>query len=133
MFYITPIEVRGIIKTELSDENIEEFISTAHLIVVKFLDPRGVDDSLKTEIKKYLAAHFISSSSKDKIATTTNVIEEKIGDASVRYGDVSSSSKTTSVLLSDLRTTRWGQTAIMLDPSGVLGKLGLPPPRMAAL
>lgn len=132
MIYVSPTEVRGIIKTELNDENIEEFISTAHLMVIKFLAPRGVSLDLQTEIKKYLAAHLIASSFKDKTVVSTNVVEETIGDAKIKYGEVSKSTGT-SVTISNLKTTRWGQMAVMLDPTGVLGKLGLPPPRMAAL
>ncbi len=131
MIYITPTEVRGVIKTTLTDENIEEFISTAHLLVTRFLASRGVVDDLQSEIKKYIAAHLIGASLKDR-STGASVLEEKIGDVEVKYGDVVSSNKSTGHL-SDLRTTRWGQTAILLDPSGVLGKLGLPPPRMVAL
>lgn len=133
MIYITPTEVRGIIDTDLSNENIEEFISTAHLMVTRFLANRGVTDDLQAEIKKYIAAHLIGASLKDKNVSSGAVLEEKIGDASVRYRDASSVSGRSSFSLSDLRSTRWGQTAIMLDPSGVLGKLGLAPPRMVAL
>jgi hypothetical protein len=133
MIYITPVEIRGIIDTSLSDENIEDFISTAHLMVTSFLSNRGVVEDLLTEIKKYIAAHLIGASLKDKAVSSGAVLEEKIGDASVKYRDSSEAAVGGSFALSDLRSTRWGQTAIMLDPTGVLGTLGLPPPRMVSL
>lgn len=133
MIFVTPVEIRGIIKTSLSDENIEDFISTAHLLVTRYLDQRSVPDDLKTEIKKYLAAHLIGASLKDKSVSSGSVIEEKIGDASVKYRDSSETASKGGFSLSDLRSTRWGQIAIMLDPSGVLGRLGLIPPKVFSL
>lgn len=127
MAVITPEEVREVIKTELSDGNIEGLLSTADALIGSYLAPKGVSQALQSEIIKYTAAHLVAL--KDR---TTNSLEERIGDASITYGDVSSASggKFTAT---DLRATRWGQMAISLDPSGVLSRLGMAPPAMYAL
>lgn len=127
MDVITPEEVREVIKTELSDGNIEGLLSTADALVSSYLAPKGVSMALRAEIKKYIAAHLVAL--KDR---TTNSLEERIGDASITYGDVAAASGG-KFSATDLRSTRWGQMAMSLDPSGVLGRLGMAPPAMYAL
>ncbi len=121
MVVITPEEVREVIDTELSDENISGLLSTASVMVI----PIQVSDQVKSEIKKFLAAHLIAV--KDH---TTTIIEETIGDASVKNTEASSKVTPNST---DLKSTFWGQTAILLDTSGYLYKLGMPPPSVSAL
>ena len=127
MAVITPEEVREVIKTELSDGNIEGLLSTADALVSSYLAPKGVSQALQSEITKYIGAHLVAL--KDR---TTNSLEERIGDASITYGEVSSTSGGR-FTATDLRSTRWGQMAMSLDPSGVLSRLGMAPPAMYAL
>jgi len=121
MTTVTPGEVREVIKTELTDENIEGLLSTATVMVA----PIVVTDKVKSEIKKYLAAHLAAI--KDR---TTTVAEERIGDASVTYGSILTQGREPT---SDLKSTHWGQTAILLDTTGYLFKLGMPPATVYAL
>lgn len=115
--------VREVIETRLSDKDLEGSIQTAialynSVFVVGLQTGHIIPSEAEIEIKRYLAAHFVSI--KDN---STRVVKEKIGDASVEYGeDIPDKG------LLYLNSTKWGQTAILFDPTGKLGKLGKIPP-----
>jgi hypothetical protein len=115
MASITPKIVREIMKTGLSDADLEGSIATAQVLYRNRLGAKDVPVDLQFEIKRYLSAHFASIND-----PSTSILEEKIGDASVKYAGTTVPKNSTS----DLNSTKWGQAAIVLDPTGILKKLG---------
>ena len=98
--------VRKIVATDLTD--ISEFIATAHLMVDEQLANKGFSDDRLLRIELYLSAHYVT-------LREWQLKSEKFGDASAQYqGD-------TGMYLS---SSRYGQTAIELDTSGTLKRLG---------
>ena len=136
---ITPEFVREVINTSLEDKDIKGLIAAASTLVKSKLTEHDVDADVQVEMTRWLAAHFVavktsvtsSTSASSSQSFTTSVSEEKIGDASIKFGK--SSSVSTSSSMKNLRSTLWGQTAIMFDPTGELDNLGGKPPRIVAL
>jgi hypothetical protein len=120
---ITPAMVREIINTDLTDEEIEVFIASAIVMFSQYLGSSVIPNGLQVEILKYLAAHFLSMR---EDSTRTTLVEEKIGDASRKLEATESFSGS-----GGLNSTRWGQTAVMLDPTRILANLGkIAPPSL---
>jgi len=136
---ITPNSVREVINTALTDNEINGLIAAASTLVLSTTRDCFVDPDSEVEMTRWVAAHFVaikssmlstkSSGSSDTFATS--VMKEKVGDASIEYGKSSHISTSSSMV--NLRSTMWGQTAIMFDPSGKLGSLGGRPPAVVAL
>lgn len=120
---VNPKLVREVITTALDDAAIEGAINGSLVLYRNYLTNYNIANDLQLEIKRYLAAHFVSL-----LDPTTRVDEEKIGDASVKYSKVGQESTT-----NDLLSTRWGQTASLFDPTGVLKSIGGIPPVWYAL
>lgn len=115
---VNPQLVEEIITTVLSNDEIEGAISSASVLYRKYLENKNIEPYLELEIKRWLAAHFVSL--KDP---STRVDKEKIGDASVEYSKIGQDSS-----YIGLKSTRWGQQAIIFDPTGVLKNIdGIPP------
>ena len=126
---VTPQMVKEIIKTGLKDSEIEGYISSATVMFTQYLQPEVIPNGLQIEIIKYITAHLIAVMVPSDTLTSV-IIEEKIGDASKKWAkkdDVVSNGIC-------LDSSRWGQMAIMLDPSRVLGGLGKnAPPRLTSV
>lgn len=120
---VNPKLVREVIITDLSDNEIEGPINAALVMYRNCLDDYSLPNDLQLEIKRYLAAHFVSL-----LDPTTRIEEESIGKASVKYSKVGEDKGTP-----DLLSTRWGQTASLFDPTGVLKSLGGIPPALYSL
>jgi hypothetical protein len=118
---INPTLVKEVIQTRLTDDEIESDIASALVMYRNFLGGSSIPSDLQVEIERYLAAHFVSL--KD---ASTRVDSEKIGDAAVEYSKLGKEG-------TGLKSTRWGQTAIDFDPTGILGRLGNIPPKWYAL
>lgn len=82
------------------------FIESAHVLLCAVLDGYGVPTSLMTQIEKYLAAHYAA------IAYPVTQ-REGLGPLSRSYA--------TKIDLR-LNNTKYGQQAIALDPTGILGE-----------
>ena len=121
---ITPGMVRELIITELSDNEIESAITSALVLYRNYLDGSALNNDLQIEIKRYLAAHFVSVTDR-----TTTTEQEKIGDASVTFKGGPGKSPSAS----DLSSSTWGATAIMFDPTGILVSLGRAPAALKSL
>ena len=110
---VTTTEVRLIMNvtdTVLTDAMIDPFITAAEEFVDKvFSDDSDIGETLLEEIKKWMAAHMITST----IHRTTS--EEKLGDASVKY---------TGYWGGGLKSTPYGQMVSILDTSGLMAKTG---------
>ena len=120
---ISPVQVRGIIDTELSDAQIESSISTAMILIEDNLSGYGTSSNTLVEITMYTAAHYVSLRD-----NTTSIRTEKIGDASVEY-----QTGAEPIDFMSLKSTKWGAVALSLDKSGILQQLGMKKPRLVSL
>lgn len=103
-------DVKEIIDTNLTDDQINAFINGANLLVQAKLLDKNLGDDLLTEIEKWLAAHFLST--RDQ-----RVEREKVGGE----WEATYQGKTEM----GLDATTYGQQAKALDWSGTLATLGL--------
>lgn len=114
---VSPDLVRGVIATNLKDEDIESAIATASVLYASKIEKDSIPQDLQVEITRYLAAHFVSIHD-----ATSRPSKEKIGDASIEYATNQNS------LGGGFLSTLWGQTAAALDPTGkLLGGTTVPP------
>lgn len=100
-------ELRVIMDSDLSDSQLERFLADANVIIQNFLTASCYTD--KKAIEKYLAAHFAT-------VLEPNFKSESIsGDYTVQitgqFGEL-------------LKSTQYGQMALLLDCKGVLSNLG---------
>lgn len=105
---VTRDEVLIICKEIDEDTPIDEttdFINTAHIVLCNTIDGYGVAPSLTKRIELYLSAHFAA-------LTYSTKNRETLGPMSSSY-----------ILKVDLgfAATRYGQMAMALDPTGMLG------------
>lgn len=98
----TVAEVKEVFDTEITsgDGTIEAFMNSAHRVVDDVLSGETVSEGTKTDLEKYLAAHFTT-------AIDPRAIQESVGDADFRYQRVKDSDE--SEYLDIVRT---------LDPTG---------------
>lgn len=102
MALVSDSEVKEILETDLA--NLQPFIDTANVIVQDI----DVSDELKTEIEKWLAAHFASM--RDQRVDSKSISdksEDYEGETGMGY-----------------QATRYGQQAMQLDPTGTLAESG---------
>lgn len=108
---VTGSELKEILTTDKSDELLEsQFITTANLFVDEFLSSVGLSDAILGRIELYIAAHFLALSEEGG-----GLIVDHFGDSTQRYADVFKDG--------GLKSTRFGQAAIMMDTSNTLEKL----------
>ena len=99
--------VCAVLDTELNDDEVEPFINTANLMVTTYLGTSDLAADLLKEIETYLAAHFATH--RDRVTS-----DEKADGVSFKF-----QGKTDMGLDSSL----YGQTAQILDSTGVLSQL----------
>ena len=109
MALVTQDEVKVIIDTGLTD--LTPFIAAAHIIVSEDLSNKGFTNRRLTEIERWLAAHFVAM--REDKARLTGV---ETGDSQYTFGGE---------LGEDLKFTRYGQQALILDTSGTLAAKGM--------
>lgn len=102
---VTANDVTEIFDTELQDSQIQRHLDVAERLVDRELD--GVDQQEKDDVTLYLAAHFAATQEPRAESAT-------VGDVSVSYQGDSELG---------LKSTRYGQQALMLDPTGSLAQL----------
>lgn len=105
---VTVSEIKEIYPTSLEDDVIEPYIDIANDLVTEKLTGMHGDERLAI-IEKFLTAHLIVTT-RDRQATW-----QELGDARVRYTDVFGEG---------LKSTTFGQTALLLDTSGILASSG---------
>jgi hypothetical protein len=106
-------DIRDLIDSDDPDARVAPFINTANTLVDR-LEAKDTDEILSSailiEIERYLSAHFYEH--KDP-----QFSQEKTGDASATYqGEFGMG----------FNSTKWGQTAKMLDETGFLASLDKP-------
>ena len=113
MARVSATEVKEIIETDICDDTIiGNFIDTAHTYVEEHLVGGDCEqsDAILKKIEMYLAAHFLSITDEGGALKFS-----KLGDASEAYD--------TGNFGDGLNSTRFGQTAVMLDACGILAGL----------
>lgn len=105
-------EVKEIIDTELTDDQVEPFIQAATLLVDSYLSNKtDLSTAMLKEIERWLAAHFIASSVDPR---------EQV----VRVGTIEVNLEGTTG--QGLFFSRYGQQAMLLDVTGTLKRLNQP-------
>lgn len=108
---VTVNDVTDIILTDLTDEQVQAFINTAHRIIEDVLTGEGLSEETLKEVEQYLAAHLLT-------LRDPRVSTEKIGqEYSATYQGQSGLG---------LEATQYGQVAITLDPTGKLAAASKP-------
>jgi hypothetical protein len=107
-------DVKEILDTgSLTDAQITAFIGAATILVDDVSGDSCMDATRLAEIERWLAAHLVSM-------RALQPVREKIGDASVTYGT------SDAALGQGLKSTLYGQQALALDCSGILGRSSAP-------
>jgi hypothetical protein len=104
----TETEVKEIMDTTLTEEQLSPFLKAANSTVTGLLSDEGYGDTQLAEIERWLAAHF-ASCAKDQI-----VSKEKIGGADATYHGKTGMG---------LESTFYGQTVKTLEYNGVLAQV----------
>jgi hypothetical protein len=105
----TAIDVKAIMEeNELTDPQIEAYITGANLFVTGHLDGKGLTVATMTEIERWYAAHLIAMTKERQIK------KAGAGGAEVEY---------TGYWSYGLLATNYGQVAISLDTTGTLEML----------
>lgn len=104
-------DVRDIFDTNIDDDSLDAWIEIANELVDDIANAdSSIDSTRLTKIEKLLSAHFASTEE-------PLVEEDSIGDSSATYqGEWGM----------NLRSTDYGQSAIVLDPTTTLSTLGKP-------
>lgn len=117
----TEAEVIAIMDTSLTSSQVTPFLDAANRFVTALLgSSTSLSSDQKTDIEKFIAAHFIAS------AIDPQIKQEKTGDAQVTYQGTIGVAKM-------LESTYYGQVAISLDTSGTLATAGKKTASMEAL
>lgn len=105
---VTAAEVKEVVATSLSDQVIEpNMIDTASVVVANLLDPIAeLSEAVLKKIELYLSAHFVALTEEGGGLT-----RDKLGDADQSYANIYDQG---------FKSTRFGQTALSLDPTGLL-------------
>lgn len=104
----TEIEVKEIIDTTLTENEIAPFITAANLIVTDILTGSGLLSAQLKEIERWLTAHFVA-------IRDPRISAEKTEGASATYHGKSDMG---------LDHTPYGQQVKLLDTTGALANLG---------
>lgn len=103
MARVTTAEVKEIITTSLTD--LDMFILPANLLVTDKLSGEGLGDDLLKEIERWLSAHFLACSKERQVTS------KRAGESENSYNWNT---------YKGLDSTTYGQTAKMLDTTGIL-------------
>lgn len=107
MARVTEAEVKKIISTTLTDEEVTPFLSSANVLITDVLTDEGYGDATLKEIEKWLAAHFVA-------IRDPQVAKEKIGDVDAAYQGKTGLG---------LNHTSYGQQVMILDHHGKLAEI----------
>ena len=103
----TEAEVKEIIDTDRSTEQVTPFLKVANLLITDVLSDQEYSADLLKEIERWLAAHFVAirdpRTTKEKIGEAENTYQGKFGEG--------------------LSGTSYGQQVMLLDYKGVLAEL----------
>lgn len=115
---VTGAEVKEILTTDLTNAQVETFITGANLFVTAQLGSKGLSDATLKEIERYVTAHYISNLGGRDEGVAGAIASEGAGSANRTYRTLDPAR------FGLLSTTPYGQTAIQLDSSKTLIKIG---------
>ena len=104
----TPAEVKEIYPTSMTDAAVQIYINVANIIVTANITC-GLSAAILEEIERWLAAHLIASTQERQTKS------ERLAEAEVVF---------TGEYGPGLKSTTYGQTAMMLDTCGGLASMG---------
>lgn len=107
-YRVTAEEVKQIIDTDLTEEEVDPFIQSANVLVTSVMTSSGASDDLLSEIEKWLSAHFVA-------IRDPRLKQIKIGEITESYYGTSGQG---------LNHTPYGQQVLMLDYTGSFSNLG---------
>lgn len=103
----TDADVRALVEMQASTST-TLFITTASVMATEYLEGKGLSEELLTQLEIYLAAHFAV------------LAVERGGLTRDTMGQSTSGFNATNNRLQGLSSTRFGQTALLLDSTGSL-------------
>lgn len=103
----TDADVRALVEMQ-AGVSTTPYITTASVVSNQFLTGKGLSEELLTQIEIYLAAHFAILA-----VERGGLIKDAMGVSSAGYTSPNNR-------LVGLMSTRFGQTAVTLDPTGSL-------------
>lgn len=112
MSRVTPAELKVIYPTSATDETLQVFIDMANSVVDEELLNKGLSEDRLKMIELYLSAHF-ASMSLSAGGTVGGLKKRKVGDSEEEY--------VTNAQNYGYMSSKYGQTAVLLDTSGTLG------------
>lgn len=107
MIRATEAEVKEVLDTTLTDDQITPFLTAANVLVTDVLNGEGYGDATLKEIERWLAAHFVA-------IRDPQVAKEKIGDVDATYHGKSGLG---------LNHTPYGQQVMILEHHGKLAEI----------
>ncbi len=112
MSRVTAEQVKEIIPTSIEDSVIlASMIDTANVYIDTHLTEAGHSDAILEKVELYLASHFVAITEEGGA-----LMSSKLGEAADEWE--------TDFLGDGLRSTRFGQIALILDTSGILANVG---------
>lgn len=103
----TEAEVKKIIDTALTDDQVKPFLISANILITDILLDEGYSIDLLKEIEKWLAAHFVA-------IRDPQVMKEKIGEVDAAYQGKTGLG---------LNYTSYGQQVMLLEYHGKLAEI----------
>ena len=107
MARVTEAEVKKILSTTLTNEEITPFLMAANVLVTDILTDESYAEAMLKEIERWLAAHFVA-------IRDPQISKEKIGDVDATYQGKTSLG---------LNHTSYGQQVMILDHHGKLAEI----------
>lgn len=107
-FRATEAEVKKIIDTTLTEEEITPFLTASSILIDDVLSGAQYSDDLMKQIEIWLAAHFVA-------VRDPRISREKFGDLDVQFHGKTDLG---------LNSTPYGQQAMILDYKGRLAEIG---------
>lgn len=108
--------VRAILETDISDADLQVYIGAADQLFADNLAGQGISTATEIELKRYLACHFATAT---RDIEAGSMIEFSADSVRVRVGGALRGG----IFGPGLLLTRYGQTALILDPTGILSSI----------
>jgi len=109
MARVTEEQVKQVAGAEDEDADASQAIEVATLLTTEELSSAGLSEARLQQVELYLAAHFLTLTTREgPLASQT------VDNSSERYHNI---------YTAGLRSSRFGQQAVLLDTSGVLARI----------
>lgn len=102
--------VQEIFSTSLGTSIISRMLSIAEILITEHVDPVGVSDELRDELKMWIAAHFCSIRDRQVKERSADGVRF-VFDGGIQEGKVG------------FESTFYGKQVLMLDSTGTLAKI----------